>query len=136
MALNARSKGQVGEREVADMLNAIIFTTTGTYGDFKRNLSQTQSGGYDLESATYPQFAIEVKRVETLAIEAWWAQAKRQANAKQLPILIWRQSRKPWHIRTYGSVAWSKTHCVVDISLEAFRAWFAEQIGFIYEARG
>lgn len=135
--INSRAKGQTGEREVADMLNAIVFKVTGVYGDFKRNLQQTQDGGFDLFSEKYPYFAIEVKRVEQLTpavLDKFWEQARRQATRPGwgralLPILIYRKNRSPWRVRTYGSMSWSKTVSVVDVDETTFTWWFEEQIG-------
>jgi hypothetical protein len=42
--------------------------------------------------------AIEVKRVENLNLSAWWSQAVRQAGNDLIPVLAYRQSRKPWAI--------------------------------------
>lgn len=137
--INSRAKGQVGEREVADMLNSVVFRVTGELGDFKRNLQQTQDGGFDLCSEAFPFFAIEVKRVENLTpalIESYWSQAKRQAGKALLPILIYRQNRRPWRIRTYGALAWdAQTSVVVEVSVEAFLAWFEGQIKRIHDRR-
>jgi hypothetical protein len=136
MALNSRTKGQTGEREIADLLNAIVFRATTRVGDFKRNLQQTQDGGFDLFSVEYPFFAVEVKRVEALTpavVDGFWAQAKRQATKDTsrnalLPVLIYRKNRQPWRVRTYGSLVWSTEQIVVDVSWDAFAPWFQKQI--------
>lgn len=144
--INSRAKGQTGEREVADMLNGAVFRATGTYGDFKRNLQQTQDGGFDLFSEAFPFFAIEVKRVENITpavLDKFWEQAKRQATAFNplttgkalLPILLYRKNRADWRARTYGTIAWDDTALVVDITGEALIAWFERQIRRIHEAR-
>lgn len=146
MSINARSKGQVGEREVADMLNSLVLQATGTLGDFKRNLMQTQDGGFDLVSFDYPYFAFEVKRVEALTpavVDGFWAQAKRQATQanpvnpmrKMLPVLIYRKNRSPWRVRTYGTLAWSTDQFVVDVSIESFNLWFLGRIKAIHDKR-
>lgn len=133
--INSRAKGQTGEREVADMLNGVIFRATGAYGDFKRNLEQTQDGGFDLDSAIYPHFAIEVKRVEALSpavIEKFWEQTTRQAKRfvapgkYRLPILLYRKSRMDWRARTLGKLTWAsdETPVCVEISQADFLLWF------------
>lgn len=139
MALNARSKGQTGEREVADLLNAAVHSVTGTWGDFKRNLQQTQDGGFDLCSERYPYFAIEVKRVEALTpavINGFWSQALRQAKLKDgrelIPVLIYRKSRTPWRVRTYGHIIYSTDKVVIDILGDDFIVWFKKQITAIH----
>lgn len=146
MALNARTKGQVGEREAAELLNGLVFRATGKYGDFKRNLQQTQDGGFDLFSEEFPYFAFEIKRVEALTpatIDNFWAQAKRQAKKENplnptrnlLPVLMYRKNRSPWRVRTYGNITWSKRQAVVDVSIEDFSDWFQEQIETIAAKR-
>ena len=143
--INSRAKGQTGEREVADMLNAAVFRATGVYGDFKRNLSQTQDGGFDLESEVYPFFAIEVKRVEAITnavLEKFWEQTTRQASLFAppgkylLPVLIYRKSRNPWRIRTIGRPMWADTtFCPIEISEPDFIVWFENQIKTVNEKR-
>lgn len=143
--INSRAKGQTGEREVADLLNGAIFRVTGVYGDFKRNLEQTQDGGFDLNSVMYPFFAIEVKRVENLTpavVEKFWAQTTRQAKLFAppgkylLPILIYRKSRMDWRIRTLGRPLWAQTTtCPVEIGQSDFLVWFEEQIKLIHQRR-
>lgn len=146
MALNSRAKGQTGEREIADLLNGIIFRVTGTFGDFKRNLQQTQSGGFDLFSEMFPYFAIEVKRVENLTpavIDNFWAQTTRQAklftpfNHGQalLPVLLYRKNRVAWRCRIQGKMVWDDAIVVVDVTEQAFTAWFERQITKIIAKR-
>ena len=146
--INARAKGQTGEREVADMLNGAVFRATGVYGDFKRNLQQTQDGGFDLFSEVFPFFAFEVKRVEALTpglLEKFWEQATRQATtattmtsrgtSAYLPVLIYRRNRNPWRVRTYGSLVWCTKSLVIDVSQADFLHWFEEQIRKVQEKR-
>ena len=45
------------------------------------------------------RWAIEIKRHEQLSIGAWWRQATQQAEqAGAVPVLAYRQSRKPWAV--------------------------------------
>ena len=93
MGRSERRKGKDAENEIANKLY-------GQLGiELKRNLEQNRNGGYDLEGL--PWFAIEVKRHEDLRINEWWEQAKEQAEhcRCRMPILAWRQSRKPWTFR-------------------------------------
>lgn len=84
-----RTKGMVGEREVAAMFKKDLGV------DAKRNLQQTQNGGYDL--AGIPFFAVEVKRHEKLSIGTWWTQAIKQAVAlERMPLLMYRRNREQW----------------------------------------
>jgi hypothetical protein len=146
--LNSRAKGQTGEREVADMLNGAIYRATNQYGDFKRNLQQTQDGGFDLFSERFPYFAFEVKRVENLTpglLDSFWQQALRQSTAVNamtsrgpnayLPVLIYRRNRNPWRVRTYGSICWNGSNIVVDVAINDFITWFETQIRKIEEKR-
>lgn len=60
-----------------------------------RNLAQTREGGADC--IDLPGWAIEVKGCERF-LSAWFDQAKRQAGDDQMPVVMWRQSRKPWRV--------------------------------------
>jgi hypothetical protein len=87
--VNSRVKGAGGERELAKILGDRLGVP------FERNLSQCRAGGFDLIGLD--QLAIEVKRCEKLSIPQWWEQTQRQATGK-VPVLAYRQSRKPWAI--------------------------------------
>jgi Holliday junction resolvase len=87
--INSRTKGATAERELARILGDRLGIT------LQRNLDQWRAGGFDLIGLD--QLAIEVKRQENLNIGAWWEQARRQATGK-IPILAYRQSRRPWAI--------------------------------------
>ena len=90
---NSKQKGSAGEREFLDKLSQAL----GLPFTLKRNLTQTRGGGADCTEL--PQYSIEVKRCEQLLITQWWAQATRQASARgNLPVLAYRQSRRPWAI--------------------------------------
>ena len=93
MSRASRQKGQRGEREICKLL-AEKFG-----GEFKRNLSQTQDGGYDVLGLD--GFAIEVKFQEKLSIEKWYKQAVDQAEEKT-PVLFFRRSREPWRVALPG----------------------------------
>jgi len=90
MSLNARNKGTKGERELAKWL----YDNLGLVDLPQRNLEQVRSGGGDL---LVPPFLYECKRVETLALDAWWVQsviAARKENLK--PVVAFRQNKKNW----------------------------------------
>jgi Holliday junction resolvase len=85
----SRNKGATAERELAQL----IYDELGI--KLVRNLDQTRSGGSDLVGLD--GWSIEAKRHEILGINKWWKQTADQAffeNNK--PVLIYRQSRKPW----------------------------------------
>jgi len=91
MSKASRDKGQRGEREVCALL------TEKLGGEFKRNLMQTAEGGHDVLGLEY--CALEVKRCETLAVDAWWEQTKEQADeVEAYPVLFYRKSRQPWSV--------------------------------------
>jgi hypothetical protein len=87
--VNSRTKGASAERELSRLLGDRLGIP------FERNLSQCRAGGFDLIGLD--QLAIEVKRCEKLSIPQWWQQARQQATGK-IPILAFRQSRRPWAI--------------------------------------
>ena len=99
MALNSRSKGKRGERELFDLL-----------GFGERNLDQTRSGGAD--GVDTAPFSIEVKRQEKVRLSAWWTQTERQAEAGEdsIPVLAWRRNRQDWNF-------------LVGMTLEEFKAF-------------
>ncbi|MDP2652198.1 MAG: hypothetical protein Q8O94_03610 [bacterium] len=85
----SRSKGQVGERELRDIINATLGTEIG------RELSQVRDGGADLILGDY---YIECKRQETLHIGDWCHQAEKAAEGRGKPVVAYRRSREPWRI--------------------------------------
>ena len=90
MSAMQRNKGKAGEREIA----AIVRDLTGW--DVRRRVRQ-HDGDSDLEGV--PGWSVEVKRHATAArgdIRAWWEQARRQANAGQVPVLFFRRDRDEW----------------------------------------
>lgn len=141
MGINIRAKGQTGEREIADMLNFIIYTTMGELGfteeeclkGFKtvqRNQLQSAIGGNDLTNCY--GLSIEIKRQEQLAVGTWWKQCVASAQReKEIPVLMYRQNRKPWKVRTYVWLALhdgSALQVEAEFDIETFKTWFAQQV--------
>lgn len=141
MGVNPRTKGAEGERQVYKMLNDIIvevMTGLAYPADevekaktmVQRNQNQTAVGGCDLTNTF--GMAIEVKRQEVLAIPEWWRQTVKSAERNnELPVLMFKQNRKAWRIRTYGflhtpavSGGWSSVQGVVEIDEYTFKTWF------------
>lgn len=129
----AKTKGANAEREVAAILKPIVDKVYRDLGIeppvIKRNLEQTRSGGYDLVGIDW--MALEVKRQENLSIPAWWRQTLRQAKPDQLPVLIYRQNRKPWKVIMMGGIRvasgkWLKVR--VDVSLQDFLRYFKARL--------
>lgn len=129
MGSMAKNKGANAEREVAKILQPIIDEVYESVGlespIMKRNLEQTRGGGYDLVGIKW--MALEVKRQESLNIEAWWRQTVKQTLPGQVPVLMYRQNNKKWKVVMKGAIRSSKTSAVamrVEISLIDFLKWF------------
>ena len=124
----AKAKGATAERELAAILTEWA-TSAGIPIDLMRNLEQTRSGGHDLVGTEPYGIAIEVKRVEVLAMPAWWRQAVRQAEAVGCsPVLAWRQNRKPWRFRVLAFVWPCNDSLVLDMDAVEFRKWFLSKL--------
>lgn len=176
MGAMARSKGQRGEREVAALLQAVVnevYQAAGhhvlteaereawrscgkaaslaatTIPQIQRNTIQSDRGGFDLVGLDW--LAIEVKRCETLQVESWWAQCKRQAGPiltmltppalvgyRKEPVLMYRQNHGQWHVRMLGDILVPKAsrhvRCAVDITLQAFLTYFRTRLRAELEA--
>lgn len=108
----SQAKGKRGEREIlkyfVQAMRRVEFNTDlpGDSARVKRNTMQADRGGDDLHGL--PLVSVEVKRAETLNIASWWQQCEIQCAAQsaahaepKLPVLFYRQSRKPWSVMTY-----------------------------------
>jgi hypothetical protein len=103
--INSRIKGKSGELELSRLTEKALGIK------LTRNLSQSRSGGHDLECITtdgalsqyFACLAIEVKRSKHAppAMRAqWWAQACTQAEkAGRVPLLAFRQDREGWRVQ-------------------------------------
>ena len=89
MSKSQRDKGAAAEREVAAILSEVLGVQV------RRKLGQVRDGGDDLEVGP---FRIEVKRRETLAMDAWSRQVEACAGADQVPVVVYRRSREPWRV--------------------------------------
>jgi len=128
---NAKQKGANGEREACITLGKMLTgiegaSPTGTrvpYSDLlERNLEQTRSGGADIMGIA--GLCIEVKRCETVTIPMWWRQVNRAAeNTGTLPVLMYRQNRKPWTfcLPSYLLVVGAKGY--LTLGEPDFRVW-------------
>lgn len=92
-----KAKGANGERELIRILSDRLPDLSLT-----RNLTQSRSGGADC--LDLPGVALEIKRQENLAIPQWWQQTLKQAGDSLVPVLAYRQSRRPWAVVV--SLAW------------------------------
>lgn len=136
-------KGKRAERAVANELNPILERVVAALGcdavKLKRNLSQTQIGGFDLEGL--PWLAIEIKHHKTVALPSWWRQTCYQAGTDENggplvgrnvrePVLIWKKHGGKWQVRMIGRLEIEKgrrLRCVVDVSWDAFLVWFEKR---------
>lgn len=89
MGRASRTKGAVGERELARTIRAHGFAC-----------ERTGRNGITSEDVTHdiPGVHLEAKRRETLAIPAWIRQAETDAPAGRVPVVAFRQSRQPWRV--------------------------------------
>jgi hypothetical protein len=135
MAINSRSKGQRGERMVAESLNVICQRVCLGFGypiyKLTRNLVQSRNGGHDLVGLDW--IAIEVKWYrESQHLEKWWAQAVKQGEAVNAePVLIWKNNGTKWRVRMWGRLELEpgrRLRVPVDISWETFCAWFEKRL--------
>lgn len=125
MGRMSRDKGKRGEREVIACMRPVLDRIAAMYGDafaidMKRNTMQSDRGGFDLHGIEF--LAIEVKRQERLCIKQWWRQACGQANARQIPVLIWRQSHRPWCVRVRDARGDR------DMNMEDFLSWLEQHL--------
>lgn len=125
----AKAKGASGERELAALLTAWA-AEIGMEVQLKRNLEQVRGGGHDLVGLEAYGLATEVKRVESKAINTWWAQAVRQAKQAGgiTPVLAWRQNRQPWRFRVQAWVWPAKKELVIDLEAAQFKVWFQARV--------
>lgn len=145
--INIRQKGANGEREVAKILNAIVCDVMQSMGypaeqvqaaqtSVQRNQNQSAVGGCDLSNVF--GMSVEIKRQENLQVPAWWRQTTAAAERNnELPVLIYRQNRKAWHVRTYAWLAlpgaepgsWNRQQRIVaEFDMDTFKQWFAQWV--------
>lgn len=85
----ARNKGAAGERELAQILTDCLGVK------IQRKLGQARDGGDDIQIGKY---RIEVKRRETLSIDAWCKQVEDAAEYDEVPVLAYRRNGQPWRV--------------------------------------
>jgi len=89
MGKMSKTKGKVGEREVAALLRK--------YG-FEARRGQQFAGGTDSPDVVHDiqGFHIEVKRTETTALAAWMKQATEDAKPDEIPVIFHRKNNGRW----------------------------------------
>lgn len=88
MGLKSKTKGKVGEREVAALLRE--------YGFVGQRGVQYQGGKDSADVLGLPGYHIEVKRVERFDLEAAMDQARNDAAGAAVPIVFHRKSKRDW----------------------------------------
>ncbi len=134
-----QNKGKRGEREIAKILSDAIdeirdeLRSSGVEVDLpqvERNLSQSRSGGFDLAGISW--LAPEVKRQESLNINAWWKQTMKQAKeSDREPVLFFKQNRKPWRVMTEVVMPLAdgkRVRVRAEVSLDDWLFYFKEQL--------
>ncbi len=134
MAINIRTKGQEGEREVARAMNSIVESVLANRGipipsrpTVQRNQNQSAVGGSDLTNPFL--LAIEVKRQEQLSINTWWNQCLAASVADgALPVLVYRRNKQAWGVVMLVDVPLGEGAHVssirAEISWSDFLQWF------------
>ena len=129
---SSQDKGKRAEREIVKLLQPVVTKVYLAAGkepiSLERNLMQSHKGGYDIEGLDW--MAPEVKHHETLQVNSWWQQTIRQAGKDRVPVLFYRQSRRPWSVRLRVNLPLAKSRITMpgDISMEAFIIWFERRL--------
>lgn len=138
-SINIRQKGANAERDLAIEFNMIVNNVLSEKGYslplkpiVQRNQNQSAVGGSDL---TFPiPIALEVKRQEALSVNTWWKQC--EVAAKEFggePVLIYKQSRKPWTVVMYVSLPVGNrgahlTKVRATLSFDDFKLWLRHSL--------
>lgn len=133
--INVRNKGQRGERQVVQLLQAIVDKVRRDKGVspavLQRNALQAHLGGDDLHGLD--GFSVEVKWQEIDYNPAWWRQCLRQAEErKAVPILFYRSSRMKWRIKFRAYVSTPFDRDQIEMDLETNEDDFVEWFGNAY----
>lgn len=134
MGINIRTKGQTGEREIANALNDIVLEVCASKGyavpdkpPVQRNQNQSAVGGSDLTNPF--GLCIEIKRQEQISVNTWWKQCAQAAHEfGGLPVLIYRQNRKGWRVVMNLYFPWLAGEPAQavrgEVEYEQFLLWF------------
>lgn len=130
--VNIRNKGKNGEREIVDLFVERMRKVEKELGitwhvvpsqNVKRCSSmQADGGGSDIVGI--PGIAVEVKRNETLNVDAWWKQCCAQAHSGMMPILFYRKSRMTWRVVMYVMLPTPHKWYCAELSGRDFFEWF------------
>lgn len=136
MGRGSREKGRRGEREIIDLLQPAVDDVCDAVGQPRFQLRRNQDQRFaakQYDVIGLPWLAIEVKRQENLSgIGSWWRQLKAATRDKQVPVLFYRQSHRPWRVRmnvlTAVVIGGPYVRMTVDISIDSFLVWFRQKL--------
>jgi Holliday junction resolvase len=129
MGAMSRNKGNVGEREIANLLADLT-------GCKVRRRVRQREGDSDLEGL--PGWCIEVKRHAKASrsdVAGWWRQAVSQSEAAgSIPVLFWRQDRDEWRavwplavsLTMQHAAMWTGYQWTAEGSIDAWAAIYRE----------
>ncbi len=123
----AKAKGYRGEVEVMRIIETIVREEYGRRKMSPPELNRSPNGR-DLRGIGW--IAVEVKYRETMQMNQWWDQCKVNTPKGSESVLIWRANYQPWRVRMFGylDAGDQRVRCPVDISLDAFCAWFRARL--------
>ena len=122
MPINARTKGASGERQFCKWLkDNLKLTELPT-----RNLEQVRSGGADVLGVA--PFVFEVKRVERLNKGKWWRQVKAASRHGEIPVVAYRQNRRPWKFLLPSSLI-GLEFGYIELEGVTFKQWITKFLG-------
>lgn len=130
MSNRSKQKGKRGEQEFNAVLNSILGKIVKkraaaglpAWEHGPKAFVDVQANDADIQSLD--GLAIEVKRQEVLNVKGWWRQAERQAdNQGGIPILAYRQNRKPWIVCLPAYLLVPRLQGFVTIDIDVFEEW-------------
>jgi hypothetical protein len=138
MLINARAKGQNGERSVIKELDPVVNKVYSSFGlqppSLQRNTLQSDAGGFDIVfsrpdgsiSHDLDWLAIEVKNCKTLCVAKWWEQTVKQSKGRE-PVLIYKIARGRWAVIVDNATLNVSPLCgikvKVEVDMETFLAY-------------
>ena len=90
MAINSRTKGAVGERELALLLR------TAGYANARRSAQYCGNTGDAPDITGVDGLHIECKRAEQVRDEVFLQQAERDARKGEIPVVMYRRNGETW----------------------------------------
>ena len=96
MGKSQRTKGAIGERELAGKLTELLGNQT-----VQRELSQTRDGGCDLVlKSSAGNIHVECKRVERRSPDIYnsLGQCEASCTSNELAVVAWRPNRRGWTV--------------------------------------